>query len=206
MISLPGQFDSQREHILFVFRDADVSIDTPRVPPASLRYVKLVRPKGPSLDDDAIEAWIDEESTRLWMARYGELPSRDALYDIWADVLAAESIPYDGPTCLTPSEQEIIYSGGFGDLTIALLYVMIEGLGWRPGAWCTNGGIWPEPAAMMEFYRHWQENDDPEGALLIALTLYAAKKGGECAVGWQEIAAIAAGIDQQAMACRWIVS
>lgn len=206
MNSLPDEFNTQRTYIMFKFIDADVSFDAPVIPPASLRYVKLVKSQDPFIDDEALEDWMDMEARRLWQARYGELPLIESLYGIWADTLAAEAIPYDGPTSLTPCEQDIIYRGDFGDLTIALLYVMIEGFGWRPGAWYVNGGVWPQPDALMTFYRHWPENDDPEGALLIALSVFAGGADAERCVAWEKIAAIARGIDQEARACAQATS
>jgi hypothetical protein len=118
-----------------------------------------------------------------------------------ADGLAAHAIPYDGPTVLTPREQQILYQGDFGDLTMAMLYVMIEGLGWRPGGW-HHVKAWPSRDALLDAWRYWKSgypewmHGDPEGELVIALHAYVASDDGNYGMD-DKIRTLARAIDRE---------
>ncbi len=202
MRALPEHFDPVREYIVFVFLNDDMDDCLPVISSEELRYVRLSRPHNTPRNDrthndwnDSVAMRLDEEAPKRWRERYGQSLSADRFDYCPADVLAAATIPYDGPTRLTQSEQQILYCGKFGDLTLAMLYVMIEGFGWRPGAWHSTR-VWPARKALLEAWRYW-EGEDPKVSLEIALSVYAAKEDGICAMG-DEILNLAADIDREA--------
>jgi hypothetical protein len=197
-VHLPDGYDFKRQHIMLVFIEDDLR--HPR--DGTLRHVKLVRNQHPFDVYASLDDWVDAEAPGLWKARYGESPDPESLSGYWAETVGVEVIPYDGPTRLTAEEQTTIYKhveGVRSDLTMAMLYVMIEGLGWRPGA-CNGGRPWPSRQAMLDFWHFYASptNDDPMGSLTIALTLLAAGTDGECQVGWEEIEALAKDIHREA--------
>ena len=197
-VHLPDGYDFKRQHIMLVFIEDDLR--HPR--DGTLRHVKLVRNQHPFDVYASLDDWVDAEAPGLWKARYGESPDPESLSGYWAETVGVEVIPYDGPTRLTAEEQTTIYKhveGVRSDLTMAMLYVMFEGLGWRPGA-CNGGRPWPSRQAMLDFWHFYASptNDDPMGSLTIALTLLAAGTDGECQVGWEEIEALAKDIHREA--------
>lgn len=197
-VNLPDGYDFKRQHIMFALIEDDLR--HPR--DGTLRHVKLVRNQHPFEVYESLDDWVDAEAPALWKARYGETPAPESLSGYWAETVGAEVIPYDGPTRLTAEEQTTIckhVEGVRSDLTMAMLYVMIEGLGWRPGS-CSGGRPWPSRQEMLNFWHFYAAptNDDPMGALAIALTLLAAGPDGECRVGWEEVEALAKDIHREA--------
>lgn len=185
-IRLPQGCDFRHQHIVFAFIDGEGT----QPPSGSHRYVKLIRDQDPFDEYEAVDDWVFTEAPPLWQAKYGDMVDEAALCGAWADTLCPGTIPYDGPTPLTPVEQATIYefvSGSRCDLTMGMLYLMIEGLGWRPGACREESQPWPSQQEMLEFYNFYPREHDPEGALQIALSLLAAGPDGETQRPWNAI-------------------
>lgn len=188
---LPSGFDAAVEHIVFVFDRADIELNHEPRYPTALRHVKIVRPIQPRPSQAEMREWCGQAGSEAWRLRYGESMPVPQLEFMWADCLAARAIPYDGPTALSDVEQTIVYDEDFGDLTVALLYVIVEVFGWRPGAWIANGGLLPDREAMRRFYDYFHQGAFAEGALTIALSMYATGPCHQYYVAWEEIEAAA---------------
>lgn len=83
---------------------------------------------------EAIEAFLKEAARNAWQAKYGE-PIPDSALENWRDpetTLASCLLPYDGTVPLTEEESSAI-AADHGDLTMDMVWLVIEGLGWRPG-------------------------------------------------------------------------
>ena len=83
---------------------------------------------------EAIEVFLKESARNAWQAKYGELIPDSALEN-WRDpetTLASCLLPYDGTVPLTKEESSAI-AADHGDLTMDMVWLVIEGLGWRPG-------------------------------------------------------------------------
>lgn len=194
-IQLPVGFDFPRQHIMFVFIEEELycGLSDPT------RFIRLVRDQDPLHIYPSLDDWIDIEAPSLWQDKYGELPPpENHFYGIWAETLNPSTIPYDGPTKLTDAEQVTIYNFVEGvrvDLTMAMLYVMIEGFNWRPGAGISKG-TWPSQQEMLAFYHHFATpiDDDPWGSLQIALSLLFTEVDGHRHVMWDELEAIVQGV------------
>jgi len=77
-----------------------------------------------------------EQAEILWQSKYSEdLPATADLGYFWPHSTHASDIDYDGATALTDVEQEFVHSRlkGGGGYTIEVLWLLVEGLGWRPG-------------------------------------------------------------------------
>ena len=196
-IQLPKSCDYRQQHIIFVFLEDELDKSTPEKPP---RYVKLTRDQDPLSVYNDTDEWIDVEAPAEWQKKYGEAPPPDSyLYGIWAETLAPKAIPYDGPTPITPNEQNTIVHFAEGmriDLTMAMLYVMIEGLGWRPGA-VYESNKWPPQQEMVDFYHFYAHphDDDPLGSLFIALSLLNSGPNTDYNQTWESINRLAREIE-----------
>ncbi len=132
-----------RKSIIRIFWDFDV----PGV--VGNRFVvvrKVLTPEEiTSFDDDndaywqyrngvATEVFLKAAAREAWLAKYGEAIPECALED-WRDpetTLASCLLPYDGTVSLTEEESRAIAAVD-GDLTMDMVWLVIEGLGWRPG-------------------------------------------------------------------------
>lgn len=192
-VQLPYGFNFPQQHIMFVFIEeelysrADLS--------KNYRYVRLVRNQDPLNSYSSLEDWRNIEVPSLWLEKYGDFPPPDVhFHGIWAEVLSPDTVPYDGPTKLTDREYETVckfVQGSQVDLTMAMLYVMLEGFNWRPGASVDEQPL-PNSRDMLRFYHHFATpiNDDPQGALQIALSLLVAHPDGMLDVKWHKLEAV----------------
>lgn len=192
-VHLPDGFNFPQQHIMFVFIEEELYGASGLN--GSHRYVKLVRDQDPFNTYSLLDDWINIESPSLWLEKYGELPPSDVhLYGIWAEVLSPDTVPYDGPTQLTDREYGTVckfVQGSQVDLTVAMLYVMVEGFNWRPGASVGDKPL-PSQKEMLRFYHHYATpiNDDPQGALQIALSLLVTHPDGKLDAKWHKLGAV----------------
>lgn len=175
---LPLGFDGKKQNIMFAFIEEELNNFKNTKP----RFIKIISVEDPFIKYDSLDDWIDAESPNLWLEKYGEvLPPDTFLYGTWADCLNPVVIPYDGLTKLSDEEQNTIYNfvnrAFIADLTMAMLYFMIEGLKWRPGSCCGNNS-WPSVNELRTFYNYYQD-DCPDSHLHIILCLLAASSDGD---------------------------
>jgi hypothetical protein len=104
-----------------------------------LRYVKTVHPRlSPEdlLNRDALHAHykaVGEEARELWLRKYDQPMPEDVMMQ-WAEQTPADCLPYDGTVALSPQEWEVVQSVcRTSELTLAMLWLVVEGCGWRPG-------------------------------------------------------------------------
>lgn len=170
---LPREFNARDYAIGFVVDGSKVNI-----PIEQRQYIKLVGERVLRENSVEQENWVANIAPQEWRKKYGELPEYadfyffDSIY--WAETTSAGVIPYDGTMILTKEEQETVYKlADHCDLTMGLLYIICEGLKWRPSMYLKNK-IWP-PAEQQIQLCQWddEQNWDGEGALNIALTLLA---------------------------------
>lgn len=101
-------------------------------------FVITTAPLTPSPDPDhkSLYAYFkasEKMAKEMWQQKYGRpMPAR--VEGAWADTVFASAIPYEGPVQLSAGEIELIErSGRYGDITLDMLWLIVDGLGWRPG-------------------------------------------------------------------------
>ncbi|WP_175011273.1 hypothetical protein [Burkholderia lata] len=108
------------------------------------------------------EAESRDDAQRKWREKYNHSMPEDV------EVQAAESsfapcFPYDGPTQLSSDEAASLAElTDSGDFTLDMLWLIVEGLGWRPGVPVSEDdegwiAIWAEDyecASYLEIVRH----------------------------------------------------
>ncbi|WP_163055105.1 hypothetical protein [Acidithiobacillus ferrooxidans] len=85
-------------------------------------------------NEEATEAFLKAAANDAWTTKYGEPVPESALED-WLDpetTPASCLLPYDGTISLTKEESSAIAAVD-GDLTMDMVWLVVEGLGWRPG-------------------------------------------------------------------------
>lgn len=83
---------------------------------------------------EATEVFLQAAARDAWQAKYGK-PIPDSALENSRDpetTLASCLLPYDGAVPLTEEESSAI-AADHGDLTMDMVWLVIEGLGWRPG-------------------------------------------------------------------------
>lgn len=132
-----------RKSIIRIFRDPDApGMDGKRfvVVRKVLTPEEIVRFDA---DDDAYWRYRNGEATEVflkaaardaWQAKYGE-PIPECALEEESDpetTMASCLLPYDGTVSLTEEESRAIAAVD-GDLTMDMVWLVVEGLGWRPG-------------------------------------------------------------------------
>lgn len=123
-LPIPPELDTRRSYILIL-----ANWETQQ-------YVKTAQPASLHEGIDALPACYqaaEEQAKALWRMKYGADMPVDDVEMAWAETTFAGAIPYDGPTPLREEEQAIVSTDNFGDFTLDMLWLMVEGLGWRPG-------------------------------------------------------------------------
>lgn len=83
---------------------------------------------------ESTSTFLEAAARDVWQAKYGEPIPKCALTD-WRNpetTFASSLLPYDGTVSLTEDESNAI-AADHGDLTMDMVWLVIEGLGWRPG-------------------------------------------------------------------------
>lgn len=80
-----------------------------------------------------VVASIEEQAKVKWFEKYASpLPDEVECHD--AETSSACIIPYTGTVQLTREEKAIVENAGaYGDFSLDMLWLLVEGLGWRPG-------------------------------------------------------------------------
>lgn len=137
-LSLPSEFDISKSFIQIW-----ISWDTRRFVKVALPQAQFgAPPEGSALHErvaisdyyDTIDRVSSEQASALWQSKYSEpIPLKD-VENPWAETLLASVIPHEGRVTLTEDEQAVVdRADEFGDFTLDMLWLMVEGLGWRPG-------------------------------------------------------------------------
>ncbi|BFO07288.1 hypothetical protein LU674_001740 [Pseudomonas alloputida] len=126
------EFDTQHSHIDFY-----IDPETNRYVITSLPFVAyppaVIEPEH-SLHQAFYRAKNEQAASR-WLAKYGEAipPPANLDYGV-AETMLVSTLGYPGPTPLTPAENEVLQaSAALGDVTLDIVFLIIEVLGWRPG-------------------------------------------------------------------------
>lgn len=120
------EFDIRQSHIKLIFSPSG-------------RYIKTALPITEYPDNDhrnqLFTQALKEQASLRWREKYGtEMPNDGDMEECWAECLMASAIPYDGTASLSQNELEIVRNAeDFGDFTLDMLWLLVEGLGWRPG-------------------------------------------------------------------------
>jgi len=83
---------------------------------------------------EATEAFLKAAARDAWQTKYGE-PIPECALEEERDpetTMASCLLPYDGTVSLTEEESHAIAAVD-GDLTMDMVWLVVEGLGWRPG-------------------------------------------------------------------------
>lgn len=188
MKKLPSQCVHQYEEIMFIFDSRELMSKK-----GPYRNLKIAT-KSHALKDiiaktDCVDEWIYNLGPGLWQEKYNEVIDPGCLDVIWAENLNASLIPYDGPTSLTDEEQAIIVAfmnESMVDLTMEMLYFMIEGLNWRPGMAAESKKL-PPRQEMVEFLEYYYLHRGEYGALENVLQLVSADKEGNSVFHWRDL-------------------
>ncbi|MCA8355572.1 hypothetical protein [Burkholderia cepacia] len=120
-LPLPAEYDDMRSLISFYVDDE------------SPHWVRTVHPFY-EMDHDALNTHYrtaDLDANAQWEQRFGSpLPFSTSM--IWAQCLQARRRFWDAQTQLSSAEWDVVENYE-GDFTMSDLYLMVEGLGWRPG-------------------------------------------------------------------------
>lgn len=96
-------------------------------------FVKLVYPKRVENHDPVLYGRMLDDAQSLWQQKYGA-PMPEDVECCPVEVVSASGIPHEGPTELTITEWNWVESlAGRCDLTLDMLWFVVEGLKWRPG-------------------------------------------------------------------------
>lgn len=135
------------------------------------RFIKMCNDESIYQNVNNFDDWILKKAQKQWKQKYKESIGIKNLEYIPAEVFGAGNIPYDGPTELSTAEQEAmrIISNNGTDLTMDMVYLMVERLGWRPGM--LKQGVIPTQEQVHELYQWPERNEDPDGWLEIAFYL-----------------------------------
>jgi hypothetical protein len=102
------------------------------------KFVKVIRNKSDWNNHDNTEEFyisLLHEASVKWKVKYGEELPEEAATSYEVEQVSASSLPYDGKATLTEHEQKLLRdSCNIGDFTIDMAWLMIDGLGWRPGS------------------------------------------------------------------------
>lgn len=123
-LAIPPEFDIRRSYIQ-IFANWGTG-----------EYVKTVHPADQYEGLDSLPQYYraaEEQAKSLWKLKY-EVEMPDDVEGQWAETTFASAIPHDGPTNLSPEERAVVARADeFGDFTLDMLWLMVEGLGWRLG-------------------------------------------------------------------------
>ena len=127
-LSFPAEYDVRRSE-LAVFKDWD-----------SGRFVVTAHPKRKGMETRAwrrfLFAYYRAAKTRaksLWREKYRSGMPNHVEFQ-WAETCFASAIPYTGRVVLTGEERQLVADAEqYGDFTLDMLWLLVEGLGWRPG-------------------------------------------------------------------------
>uniref|UniRef100_UPI003BEEF0E5 hypothetical protein n=1 Tax=Burkholderia arboris TaxID=488730 RepID=UPI003BEEF0E5 len=120
-LPLPPTHDDRRSLIQFYLDEA------------SPHWVRTVHPFH-AMDREALHAYYrhaDRDAATMWQEQFSQ-PLPDSVDSIWAESLSPYRNYWDAPTSLSSEEWDIAENYA-GDFTMPMLYLMVEGLGWRPG-------------------------------------------------------------------------
>lgn len=146
-LNFGAEFDSRRSEIE-VFKDS-----------GSGQFVVTVFPK---LDSDAPDykaynAACLAKAKGMWIEKYGQaMPLH--VEGRWSETWYADAIPYVGTVELNKEETEFLKNANrFGDFTLDMLWLIVEGLGWRPGKPVSEEdrgwlAIWAEEEECVGYY------------------------------------------------------
>jgi len=104
------------------------------------RFVKTVHPKHTASEG---EDWIvaltryyvlaREAAEILWLAKYGEVMPEE-VEGVWAESISASAFRHEGVVKLTDTEWQAVCNAANGsDLTLDILWLVVERLNWKPG-------------------------------------------------------------------------
>jgi hypothetical protein len=177
---LAPEFDTRHSGI-FIVRPAQDDDD------GDERYVTLVYPvslltaRTPChVWTRAARAWAEKSAAGAWQAKYG--PSATTIEVLWPETVSAGAIPHEGSIQLAASEMAAIRAMNLEgiDRSLPILWAMVEGFGWRPGA--MSAGQRPQWFTyQIRPFMDYSASEDPEGALEIALDLMMRET--TCAAG-----------------------
>lgn len=148
-LNFGAEFDSRRSEIM-VFKDW-----------MSGKFVVTVLPKLTGDDPDNTQCTYNGafavKAKSLWHEKYAqEMPEH--VDGQWAETCFADAIPYVGTVLLTQEETEVLKNAkSFGDFTLDMLWLIVEGLGWRPGKPVSEEdpgwlAIWAEDEECASYY------------------------------------------------------
>ncbi|MBA9859905.1 hypothetical protein [Ralstonia insidiosa] len=129
-LSLPVELDCRKSVVEYWLEEGE----------HGCRYVRTSYPIGNSSMQDPQQPAAErrendrrarEDAGRKWLEKYG-VPMPAEVEVSSAETMFARNLPYDGPTQLTAAEQ-LALERDVGDFTLDMVWLVVEGLGWRPG-------------------------------------------------------------------------
>lgn len=151
-VALSPDIDTRKSDI-FVYSDLQ-----------SGRCVKTVHPYDENKNYEAFYKASEEVAERLWMERFGVIIPWDTVDGGWAANMKADYLLGLGSTLLADQEIAVLKMvGAVSDLTLDMRWLVIEGLGWRPGV--------PVPENDLGWIALWAEEQTCGGYIAIVRDL-----------------------------------
>lgn len=126
------EFDTLHSHI-YIFREPKTDRYVTTSLPFAQYPLDVLQPEH-SLHRAFYRA-VNEQAASCWLVKYGEkIPSDNDLERGVPEAMLASDQKYPGPSILTPSESKVLEdSHAFGEVTLDIVFLIVEVLGWRPG-------------------------------------------------------------------------
>lgn len=124
-LKMPAEFDTRQRTILIYIERA------------TGRFVKVVLPQMRVVNAvtlQRIHRRAAAQAHYLWLEKYGTPFPETGVDGDWTEFVLADEIPHEGPTRLTEAEwAHVQRASRQAALTVDILWLLVEGLGWRPG-------------------------------------------------------------------------
>lgn len=124
-LKMPAEFDV-RQSTIWIYLERGTG-----------RYVKVVLPRLRVVNAETMGRLNEQASGQardLWCEKYGTPFPETGVDGDWSEFVLADEIPHEGPTRLTEAEwAHVQRAARQAALTVDILWLLVEGLGWRPG-------------------------------------------------------------------------
>lgn len=124
-LKMPAEFDA-RQRTIWIYIERTTG-----------RFVKVVLPQMRVVNAGTLQRIhrrAGGQARYLWLEKYGTPFPETGVDGDWTEFVLADEIPHEGPTRLTEAEwAHVQRASRQAALTVDILWLLVEGLGWRPG-------------------------------------------------------------------------
>lgn len=124
-LKMPAEFDV-RQRTIWIYLERPTG-----------RFVKVVLPQMRVVNAETLQRTHRRaagQARYLWLEKYGTPFPETRVDGDWTEFVLADEIAHEGPTRLTEAEwAHVQRASRQAALTVDILWLLVEGLGWRPG-------------------------------------------------------------------------